>query len=179
MWFLLRRNDKLCVGKGDETGSSWRDIPSCLGLLVLVSCYFLYLWLLWCYLVLYLCSTNGLKSIVTKCPIPTGLARVSGSTSGYTYGLKSMVTIYAIPTGFHVLVALLVATPTDWSPWLPYMPSLRDLHVLASDAYLYQRTEVHSHYMSHPYGILSARARAIGSAHIATQCFSFGDSLHG
>ncbi len=57
--------------------------------------------------------THGLKSMVTIYAIPTGLARVSGSTSGYTYGLKSMVTIYAIPTGFLVLVALLVATPTD------------------------------------------------------------------
>ena len=48
-------------------------------------------------------------------------------------------------------------------------------HVLASDAYLYLRTEVHSHYMSHPYGTLSPRARTSGSTHIVTQCFSFGD----
>ena len=40
--------------------------------------------------------------------------------------------------------------------------------MLASEAYLYQRTEVHSYYMSHPYGILSTRARGIGSAHIVT-----------
>jgi hypothetical protein len=38
-------------------------------------------------------SVNGLKSDVTIWVIPTGFARVSGSTSGYTHGLKSMVTI--------------------------------------------------------------------------------------
>ena len=39
---------------------------------------------------------------------------------------------------------------------------------------LHQRTEVHSYYMSHPYETLTPRARAIGLAHIVTQCFSFG-----
>ena len=51
--------------------------------------------------------------------------------------------------------------------------------MLASDAYRYQRTEVHGYYMGHPYGTLSPCARTSGSVHIVTQCFSFGDSLYG
>jgi hypothetical protein len=55
----------------------WGHFRTIWVLLVLVSYSFLYLWLLWCFPVLYLCPTNGLKSIVTICPIPTGFARVS------------------------------------------------------------------------------------------------------
>ena len=47
--------------------------------------------------------------------------------------------------------------------------------MLASDAYLYQWTEVHSYHICHPYGTLS-RTRTRGSTHIVTQCFSFGDT---
>ena len=104
-------------------------------------------------------TANWLKFIATICPIPTGLAHDSGSTSGSICGST-------------------YATPTDWSPLLPYMPSLRDSHMIVILPMLHQRTKVHSYHICHPYGTLSPCTRTRGSTHIVTQCFSFGDTPH-